>query len=158
MNCAATGPITVRIEQLSPMANGYIKLALLNVAGSNGISSVAIAPAGTQVSFAAQGAEHCLCLSIFLHAHQMSRCTMHQSLLGDSADNADAPKYPSFIMAQIRLYLRSRHESQKQAALLLDVVFGSKAPGPVGATQNIKKTDACLGVSACSHLSCDAAA
>ncbi|DBA72894.1 TPA: Expansin-B5 [Trebouxia sp. C0005] len=48
VNCAATGPITVRIEQLSPMANGYIKLALLNVAGSNGISSVAIAPAGTQ--------------------------------------------------------------------------------------------------------------
>ncbi|KAL0023658.1 hypothetical protein WJX77_011178 [Trebouxia sp. C0004] len=48
VNCAATGPITVRIEQLSPVANGYIKLVLLNVAGSNGISSVAIAPTGTQ--------------------------------------------------------------------------------------------------------------
>ena len=57
MNCAATGPIAVRIEQLSPVANGYIKLVLLNVAGSNGISSVAVAPAGTQVSFAAQDSD-----------------------------------------------------------------------------------------------------
>jgi len=61
VNCAAIGSITVRIEQLSPVANGYIKLVLLNVAGSNGISSVGIAPTGTQVSFAAQDAEHCLC-------------------------------------------------------------------------------------------------
>ncbi|DBA99213.1 TPA: Expansin-B5 [Trebouxia sp. C0006] len=48
VNCAAIGSITVRIEQLSPVANGYIKLVLLNVAGSNGISSVGIAPTGTQ--------------------------------------------------------------------------------------------------------------
>jgi len=61
VNCAATGPITVRIEQLSPVAEGYIKLVLLNVAGSNGISSVAIAPTGTQVSYGyyeSQDAKH----------------------------------------------------------------------------------------------------
>ncbi len=49
VNCAATGSIVVRLIQLTPVANGYAKLALLNVAGSDGITSVAFAPAGTQV-------------------------------------------------------------------------------------------------------------
>ena len=49
VNCAASGPITVRIIQLTAVTNGYIKLTLLNVAGSNSISSVAVAPTGTQV-------------------------------------------------------------------------------------------------------------
>ena len=39
----------MRLQQLTPVANGYAKLAFLNEAGSNGITSVAVAPAGSQV-------------------------------------------------------------------------------------------------------------
>lgn len=49
VNCPAAGPILVRLQQLSPTTGGYVKLALLNVAGSNGITSVGFAPAGSQV-------------------------------------------------------------------------------------------------------------
>ena len=49
VNCLATVSIVVRLQQLTPVANGYAKLAFLNAAGSNGITSVAVAPAGSQV-------------------------------------------------------------------------------------------------------------
>ena len=127
MNCAATGPITVRIEQLSPVANGYIKLVLLNVAGSNGISSVAIAPAGTQVSFAAHDAEHCSCLRQTEHTSSCpSDVQIHdapESVFRDSADNAEAPKYSCFNVSQMKLHFPSCRPSQKQAALLLLLLF-----------------------------------
>ena len=50
VNCPASGSILVRLQQLSPTAGGYVKLALLNVAGSNGITSVGFAPSGSQVT------------------------------------------------------------------------------------------------------------
>ncbi|KAL3140403.1 hypothetical protein ABBQ38_004663 [Trebouxia sp. C0009 RCD-2024] len=46
--CPVSGNILVRLQQLSPTAGGYVKLALLNVAGSNGITAVGFAPVGTQ--------------------------------------------------------------------------------------------------------------
>ena len=49
VSCAATGSIIVRLMQLAPVANGYAKLALLNVAGTGAVSTVALAPTGTQV-------------------------------------------------------------------------------------------------------------
>lgn len=49
MSCPASGSILVRLQQLSPTAGGYVKLALLNAAGSNGITSVGFAPSGSQV-------------------------------------------------------------------------------------------------------------
>lgn len=49
VSCAATGSIIVRLMQLTPVADGYAKLALLNVAGSGAVSAVALAPTGTQV-------------------------------------------------------------------------------------------------------------
>ena len=52
VNCPASGSILVRLQQLSPTANGYAKLALLNVAGSGGVTAVGFAPAGSQVRFA----------------------------------------------------------------------------------------------------------
>ncbi|KAL3153699.1 hypothetical protein ABBQ32_013298 [Trebouxia sp. C0010 RCD-2024] len=48
VDCPVSGNILVRLQQLAPMAGGYAKLALLNVAGSNGITAVGLAPAGTQ--------------------------------------------------------------------------------------------------------------
>lgn len=49
VSCAATGSIIVRLLQLTPVADGYAKLTLLNVAGSGAVSAVALAPTGTQV-------------------------------------------------------------------------------------------------------------
>ena len=49
MSCAASGSIIVRLMQLTPVVDGYAKLALLNVAGSGAVSAVALAPTGTQV-------------------------------------------------------------------------------------------------------------
>lgn len=49
VSCAATGSIIVRLLQLTPVADGYAKLTLLNVAGSGAVSAVALAPTATQV-------------------------------------------------------------------------------------------------------------
>lgn len=57
VSCAATGSLIVRLVQLTATANGYIKLALLNVAGSGAASAVGLAPTGTQAR-----AKHLLCL------------------------------------------------------------------------------------------------
>lgn len=48
VSCGATGSLIVRLVQLTATANGYIKLALLNVAGSGAASAVGLAPTGTQ--------------------------------------------------------------------------------------------------------------